>query len=254
MSITHRFNIDPTNPGQFLACCGLLELADCLDPESVARFDKNQFLLETKMENLVEQFLDASAEPPPEPESIASDDAEDTDESEEKSPPLVLAGNFCLRLDWWTDSTAIRAGFKTWAGGQTVQGFFNGMRAHIRTHDLLGENLLTTAVALSKPKPFYFDCRLSSLTTLTMGFSAENFLATYSPAVEALTLVGLQRFRPKTIDPREKYAYDTWAEPLPVSIAAAVAHGLLPALSSRHYQFPLVVRTGGKYKAFGPAR
>ncbi len=29
-----RVNIDPTNPGQFFACCGLLELADRLWPGS----------------------------------------------------------------------------------------------------------------------------------------------------------------------------------------------------------------------------
>ena len=29
---TIRVNVDPTNPGQFFACCGLLELADRLWP------------------------------------------------------------------------------------------------------------------------------------------------------------------------------------------------------------------------------
>src|SRR5579875_3403711 len=114
------------------------------------------------------------------------------------------------------------------------------MRGHIRSHDLVGDDLLTTAVPLSKPQPFYFECRLSSLTTLTMGFSAEDFLASYSPAVEALTLVGLQRFRPWTVQARERYGYDVWSDPLPASIAAAVAHGLIPTLASHRYQFPLV--------------
>src|SRR6187200_1660532 len=35
MSAHLRFNLDPTNPGQFFACCGLLELAARLWPSGV---------------------------------------------------------------------------------------------------------------------------------------------------------------------------------------------------------------------------
>jgi len=31
-----RIRVDPTNPGQFFACCGLLELADRLWPSAEA--------------------------------------------------------------------------------------------------------------------------------------------------------------------------------------------------------------------------
>ncbi|MEX0741992.1 MAG: hypothetical protein WD079_04285, partial [Phycisphaeraceae bacterium] len=104
-----------------------------------------------------------------------------------------------------------------------------------------------------KPKPFYFDSRLARLTAIDMGFSTETFTASYSPGVELLTLVGLQRFRPITIELRERYGYHTWHKPAPLRVAAAIAHGLIPSLSCTPFVFPLVVRTGGKYKAFGPA-
>jgi CRISPR-associated protein Csx14 len=42
MTITPSFSVhvDPTNPGQFFACCGLLELADRLWQGAEGWFDK----------------------------------------------------------------------------------------------------------------------------------------------------------------------------------------------------------------------
>ena len=45
MRPTIRIQVDPTNPGQFFACCGLLELADRLWPGSEAWFDYDRFSL-----------------------------------------------------------------------------------------------------------------------------------------------------------------------------------------------------------------
>jgi CRISPR-associated protein Csb3 len=247
---THTYNIDLTNPGQFLACCGLLELATCLDAAAMGWFETDAFHLHAVANGaatLVEQFIRCPATP------VSDTTPDDDDDDAEKSPPLLLGGSFKLSLNWWTDPTAVRAGFKTWSGGQTVLGFFDGMRQHIAQQSLDGPELLTRAISLKKPKPFYFDGRLSSLTSIAMGFSAEDFAATYSPAVEALALVGLQRFRPETVTSREEYAFSTWTEPLPASIASAVVHGLIEPLTSNRFQFPFVVRTGGKYKAFGHA-
>jgi len=41
-----RVNVDPTNPGQFFACCGLLELADRLWPGAEGWFEKGEFCVE----------------------------------------------------------------------------------------------------------------------------------------------------------------------------------------------------------------
>ena len=38
-----RVNVDVTNPGQFFACCGLLELADRLWPGAEGWFKRDQF-------------------------------------------------------------------------------------------------------------------------------------------------------------------------------------------------------------------
>lgn len=251
MGAPMTLDVDLTNPGQFLACCGLLELASRLDPESLAWFEGGSFRLTSTGESaLIAGLLDCKAKPAPSADAAKPAEAE---EDAEKSPPLYLGAPFDLRLDWWEDLSAVRAGFKTWSGGQTVLGFFDGMRAHVKNGDVARQSLLRYAIPVRKPKPFYFDSRLSRLTALDMGFSAEKFAATFSPAVEVLALIGLQRFRPRTVEPRESYSFCTWGEALPISISAAVAHGLVPSLIQHRYQFPLVVRTGGKYKAFGPS-
>ncbi|MCY2990096.1 MAG: hypothetical protein NTY19_19815 [Planctomycetota bacterium] len=132
-------------------------------------------------------------------------------------------------------------------------GFIVGMQEHVKKQCKIARSCLTQCIAISKPKPFYFDSRISRLTSLDLGFSAETFTTAFSPAVELLSLIGMQRFRPSTVVERERYAFATWKEPLPASIAAAVASGSISTLVDRRYVFPLVVRTGGKYKAFGPA-
>lgn len=240
---TLTLDVDVANPGQFFACCGLLELADALARRSLTPalgwFDDAQFHLTTDESNLIESFLKVEIHP----------------ERDDASPPVQIAEPFDVRLDWWEDETATRAGFKTWSGGQTVMGFLDGLRKHAAdvAADIDQALLLTQSRPIRSPKPVYFDSRLSRLTSLDFGFSTERFTAAYSPAAEVLALVGLQRFRPATVVPREQYRYDTWSSPLPVSIAAAAAHGLIPPLNQRTFEFPLVVRTGGKYKAFGPS-
>jgi CRISPR-associated protein Csb3 len=240
---TIALTVDLTNPGQYLACCGLLELASRLDPEAVGWFNHSQFQLALNQAERISEIRTCDLERV-QSQSNTSPDAAD------KSPPVRLGSPFGLVLDWWEDEAASRAGFKTWAGGQTVMGFIGGMRKQVAAD--FWRNPFG-AMPIKSPKPFYFDSRISRLTSLDLGFSAEKFTTAFSPAVELLALVGLQRFRPSTVVQRERYAFATWKEPLPASIAAAVASGLIPTLIDREFQFPLVVRTGGKYKAFGPA-
>ena len=68
-------------------------------------------------------------------------------------------------------------------------------------------------------------------------------------------MIGLQIFRPIAAGTgrRGGYGYATWADPLPLPLAALAATGLAPTLADAGYQFPLVSRTGDKYKAFGLA-
>jgi len=68
------------------------------------------------------------------------------------------------------------------------------------------------------------------------------------PAVDSLALVGLQRFRPY-VDaeayPRS-FVYEAWAEPLPVSVAAATVCGAVAVRSCGSFRFARPSR-GGEY-------
>lgn len=266
---TITLEVDLTNPGQFLACCGLLELASCLNPDALGHFSPSQFHVAGAASDLLEQFVKCKVTAAPGKKSLVegSDSDGDSDGKEEKSPPIVLGDPFHLRLDWWEDEAASEAGFKTWSAGMTIPGFFNGtttgkgekqkvgpsMRQHLARYLGAGVNLLQSTGAIEKPSPFNFDGRVSRNVAVDLGFVGKVTFA-FSPAVELLALVGLQRFRPSVKTRWERNTYHTWHEPLPVNIAAATAHGLIPNLSAGIYVFRVKPRDAqGRYKAFGNA-
>ena len=74
------------------------------------------------------------------------------------------------------------------------------------------------------------------------------------PAVEALCLVGLQRFRPLPADRPRVFDYWAWLMPLPLLLAPAAACGLLPGATSARYRFENAFRTDQrKHKGYMPA-
>src|SRR5215208_4249987 len=95
-----RVAVDPTNPGQFFACCGLLELADRLWSGAEGSFsrDARTFYLApldgdgSSLGELLAALLDAPL------------DAREPDNR--ATSPLVLGGRFGLTLDWWNDDRA----------------------------------------------------------------------------------------------------------------------------------------------------
>lgn len=263
---TLTLDADLTNPGQFLACCGLLELASRIDHDSLGWFDDAQFHLSGADASLLEKFTRCTVTAVTAPDAEASE-GEGPEENEPKSPPVLLGKPFNLRLDWWQDEAVAEAGFKTWSAGMTILGFFNGtvtgkgervkqnpsMRQHLARHLSAGKELFKRTEAIEKPSPFNFDSRIARNVALDLGFVG-NVTFAFSPAVELLALVGLQRFRPRMEIRWDRNTYCVWRSPLPVTIAAAVAHGLVPALSNRCYAFAVKPRDAqGRYKAFGPA-
>lgn len=266
---TLKLDVDLTNPGQFLACCGLLELASRVAPEAMGWFEEQTFHTTRCDWGLLERFIHCevrpiTAEMKTGPVTNVEEKSQEN-QKEEKSPPAHLGQPFDLLLDWWKDDSASEAGFKTWSAGMTIMGFFNGttaskgskqspgMREHLSRHLPEKERLLQTTDAIEKPSPFNFDSRLSRNTAIDLGFT-DGITFAFSPAVELLALVGLQRFRPRMISRWERNTYCTWREPLPASIAAAVVNGQIPTLTSNCYSFSVKPRDAqGRYKAFGPA-
>ena len=107
----YRISLDPRNPGQFFACCGLFELAELIAPGAEAAFGKTgtDFLLHS------EAVLP--------PESLALETQADLDDKPYDATleplDLVLVGKK-LNLNWWLNETLTdKSPLKTWGGKQT---------------------------------------------------------------------------------------------------------------------------------------
>jgi CRISPR-associated protein Csb3 len=248
--VSFEVRANAKNPGQFFACCGLLELAARLDTSARGRFTRNGFVVEAMptlgdvMGALTDKLL------------IQVDVADDM------SSPIHIAMPFDLRLDWWKDDATGGRELKVWAGSMRSVRIAQAMLSSVREATLHNETLLEYGSVVydadaKKVEPFYFDARRApNAHSRDVGFSPNDLELTTTafPAVEVLCLVGLQRFRPAPTDLRRVFGYWTWTSPLSPTIAAPVMCGAVPLPQTRSYRFECWFRTGQKkQKAFRPA-
>jgi CRISPR-associated protein Csb3 len=264
--------VDPTNPGQFFACCGLLELADRLWPGAEGWFAGQEFSI--ACDGDIQQILAAAkatkfagAETE---EDEDDEDDEDTDEDEENSEiqPLLIESPVQLRLDWWADKS-----IKTWAGSMNVRLIAIAMCNAINQerHDPFNQSQVVfdpptpAPVTGSKQKqrkpkkrePFYFDARRGpNAHSRDVGFSPNDLKmkTTAFPVVEFFCLLGLQRGRPAPSTRPRVFHYFTWTKPLAVSLLPPVVSGLVPGIRGLGYRFENRFRSGQKkLKAYYPS-
>ena len=168
---TITVNVDVTNPGQFFACCGLLELADRLWPESgvLGAFSSEHFHLWVRsspcsLKHIFKRFVEA--------------EVQQLDVHDNAASPLHLGDPFDLRLDWWKrvetpDKRRVDLGggdqLKPWAGKQFGPLIFRAMKSACVNIDVLAplddaRAAYDTKYGKAKKKtisPFYFDCNFS---------------------------------------------------------------------------------------------
>jgi hypothetical protein len=142
-----RVNVDPANPGQFFACCGLLELADRLWPGAEGWFEEENtsFCVSSPRGNgefaelidrLAQVGLLGELSPELAYERKQLEDKNRQLKREKKTLPnneeqrrkelgkllregmIGIGDPFILRLDWWQDDDDSNP--KTWAGSQQV--------------------------------------------------------------------------------------------------------------------------------------
>lgn len=287
---TIRLRVDPTNPGQFFACCGLLELVDRRCGGAEGRFDggaRDRFEIyapgvdESAYPEIVngitrcdvantmtpqqrQRYEELSAMP--KREIKASEALErglkDLDKLRREAP-VLLGEPFHLRLDWFVDDRAGGGTFKTWAGQQSVVDIASGMQGcmggdgwrEVPPENLLFRTERTAAV------PFYFDSERGGIgSDLDVGFSFDPLKKVdpsaswivVRPMVELLAFVGLQRFRPAGDRKENRFRYFAWADRLTPDIAAPAACGAIESPGEGVFEFSLLYRT--KYlKSFLPA-
>ncbi len=280
-----KISADLTNPGQFYACCGLLELADRSWPGCQAWFEPERFALSVKgtstdrplatllqsiasstvgntmsvaAANRLEQLAAMLKRERNLPPALSEEKKEL--ESLRREEPILLSSPICLRIDWFRDDDAGGSRFKTWAGQQSVLDITSAMKDGIISAGVHSESTFWNS-ARGIGLPFNFDSDLGSQgSALDVGFSFDPLASSEAtriegacrPMLELLSFVGLQRFRPRELLEQNRFAYLAWHTPLPASVAAAVACGAVSSGKESCYEFRLLYRT--KYlKSFLPA-
>ncbi|MBI4516191.1 MAG: type I-U CRISPR-associated protein Cas8c [Deltaproteobacteria bacterium] len=279
-----RVHIDPTNPGQFFACCGLLELAHRLWSGAEGWFEEqglhflvrptlvisdfgaagliNKFarcsLTNTMTETQLKRRDELASMPKKSREKDSALEAEKKAlDTLWREAPILLHEPFHIRLDWFIDERAGGDAFKTWAGQQSVVEIARGMKAPLLAEDwstIAPEHWLEKSTN-SDCLPFNFDSDLGGMgSDRDVGFSFDplGIQVRTRPLVELLAFIGLQRFRPARVVTENRYRFSLWSDPLVPEVAAPAACCLLKSPGSRTFEFRLLYRT--KYlKSFLPA-
>jgi CRISPR-associated protein Csx14 len=259
MSEAIRVAVEPSNPGQFFACCGLLELADRLWPGAEGYFTDGDFRISCggTLQTLLADLVGAV------PEQVLHLD----NGLEVKSLLAPLRLQFqgqdplTLTLDAWMtiriekgEAVAVaNPPWNFWSGQQTPLRIWKPVRDALarllpgldgdRGHRLFEQREFLTGRFGFDPGPAW--------NALDVGFSPneQGISVASSPAVELLGAVGVQRFRPRMGKTPDRFDYSTWGIPLPPSVAAAAAAGAIPCGPGRRYRGRVVRR--GQYAALG---
>ncbi len=290
MSEPIRIAVEPTNPGQFFACCGLMELADrlwpgtegwfelspmafCLRPLSESANGTAERLIDeisrcrltNAMTNTeVQRLEELSKMKAKEREKVAGlDDEKKTLEKRWREDPIIFHAPINLLVDWFLDDQAGGNRFKTWAGQQSVLDIAAAMKKPLadgRWTGIAPEDWLGLSAG-DECVPFNFDSDLAAqASAIDLGFSVdplksidpERMRSRTRPMIELAAFIGLQRFRPFAVSNDNRYRFWLWTEPLLPEVARAAVCGIVQMPGSQGYEFRLLYRT--KYlKSFLPA-
>jgi CRISPR-associated protein Csb3 len=260
--------LDPTNPGQFFACCGILELADRLWPGAEGWFAEGgrEFKvacggrLSELLASLVSAKLDSSltddglkrlgsllSAPKT---SLTRQDQIDKERLRAmwQRERVSLSAPFHLSLDWWWDEASSVKALKTWAAKQFVLDIARPMLAaigQVQWTDETPSPCLSTIAKLSG-LPFYFDgANNTQSTPRDFGVApyAVKQVSSDRPLVELLTFFALQRFRPYRPPKSDLIRYSLWSVPLSSGAAGAAVCGALELPGEQRFEFRMLYRT-----------
>lgn len=256
--MTIRVIVDPSNPGQFFACCGLLELADRFW-SAEGLFKDREFWI--GCEGTLEQLLDRLVENPPVEVLTLGNGLL----VKKIIAPLRLTfhggGSRPFTLDSWTQTglergkpvVAANRPWNFWSGNQRSFDIWLHLRIALqeqlpRLEGVKAELLFSQRVPLTGR--FGFDPG-AAWNALDVGFSpnTQQMPVASSPATEMLAAIGIQRFRPLVSDDRRAFFYSTWGQPLPPCVAAAASSGRVDVGPNLRFRGQIVDR--GQYSALG---
>ena len=239
--------VDVTNPGEFFACCGLLELADRLSAGAEGWFADDKFFI---------VFSDASGGVTIHEALWSLINAGVESESEDKESPLLLGEPLNMRLDWWITDGRNNM-LKTWAGNQDSMKMFSKWEQPLK--EILSEEDPDPNTLFRQHRPlqgpYGFDSKFG-WDALSVGFSLNEHTrykkSTARPVIEILGAIGLQRFIPDIDRSNGIVRYAAWDTPIPPSVARLAAVGKLPQAALMRLESETTRR--GSYKGLATAR
>lgn len=253
-----QVDVDPRSPGQFLACCGLLEIADRLWGAS-GWFESECFRVTTS--GSLAETLGALTHRDAEPDRVVLPDGCDVEAKDLISPlriTLSSAPPRSIRLDAWLKiqpdrGEIIAVGnppWNFWSGQQTSLGIWRTLAQALKQLPLssVGRQLFSVRLPLSGR--FGFDPG-AAWNALDVGFSPNEqaMAVASSPAIEMLAAVGVQRFRPDVDGNFETFRYATWGAPLPPQAASVAFRSSWTGTGGQRFVGLVVSR--GSYAALG---
>jgi CRISPR-associated protein Csb3 len=280
-----RIPVDLTNPGQFFACCGLLELADRLWPGAEGWFEpgdqfviRNEGLGRISFDQLCSEsmnchfsFLLSSGDGAAlaalnerkaalkrQNKLLPKDEEKERKRLNSKriASGFSLGSPFDLRIDWWLIEDCNGDHLKTWAGLQAIASIAQAIHKSLSLVNL--DQLFdheTLVMRDGEPvAPLSFDSGRAG-TAQDIGYSSDKIGQPICCCVwtEFLTLVALQRFAMQP-DSYDFFTFHAWRKPLAPSVAASAARGLCTQLIGCEGRFRLAGRdSGNRYKAFQQA-
>jgi CRISPR-associated protein Csb3 len=272
-------DVDPTNPGQFFACCGLLELAHRLWPGSEGWFsnDNTAFNIaipsnlmdcqpgcDSALRQIIESLAVCRLESSlgdyglqrlgsllsAEKQFLTAVDLAEKEQLQAawRVESIFLGEPFNVAVNWWWDKISGITLLKTWAAKQLVIEIARPLQAAIRAMVIEDGNLkkILSLTSQCNGLPFYFDSdNQAQSRPRDYGVSVVNFkkAPTDRPFVELLTFIALQRFRPSRKVNTKSIQYAVWHQPLASSVASAVTSGCLELNSIDRFQFKMLYRT-----------
>jgi CRISPR-associated protein Csx14 len=231
----YRIPVNPSNPGQYFACCGLFELAELAAPGGEALFEGGSVFA-----------LNTDALMPPQRFELLPHLGDERYEVTLEPLDFSFFGRV-LKLNWWLNETLTgKSRLKTWGGQQRPRTVLAEL-LRLLDYSTPCEALFDAAVYTTSR--FGVDAR-SAWDALDAGYSPNDVgqQSTTFPWVEVLAVVGLQGFRPAE-QQRARYRYATWGSPLPLVAARAASAAPWPGLRVCLFEFPIAGRGQG-YKTF----
>lgn len=243
-----RVRVDPANPGQFFACCGLLELADRLWNGAEGWFEGGFFLISSQGNGRLKSILDVLVNTIPQEMTRLENGLTvkpliaplRLSLGNENCDYLILDAWMSIRIEKGNAVTSANPPWNFWSGQQTSLRIWCALReALIQQMKAVGshhyDDLFSHRMPLSGR--FGFDPG-AAWQALDVGFSPneQKIDVASSPAIELLAAVGLQRFRPKLADDLASFTYSTWGQPLAPTVASAASSGSIivpPAINMR---------------------